>query len=857
MKDAATVPLVLAMDAEMALLEHVGGKGASLARLVKAGLPVPPGFHVTTEAYRCFVSENGLQEEILAAVATINSEQPATLEESAKRIGHLFMQGTMPKSIERAICQAYAELGGSQLAVAVRSSATAEDLPEQSFAGQQESYLNIRGEAAVVEAVKRCWASLWTARALGYRAHHAIAPEDVALAVVVQQLVNAEAAGIMFTANPLTGSREQVVINAAWGLGEAIVGGQVTPDTFIFEKASRAISEQQINDKRVMTVQTTTGTREEPVPGERRTQTALTPEQALELAQLGMRIEALYAQPTDVEWALHDGCFYIVQARPITTLHAHEARFEEWNDSLSGDYLWTNGNVGEAVPDVMTPCTWSLIKIFIADTMEPLHLTEHKPVGNIGGHFYLNLSITASLAALAGMNQKQFARISEGIFGRIPEGLEVPGLPLSRWRLLKALVPVAIRLKKRVRLNQKRLPAFIAAAPARCEELQAKIRNVVSSQELLALWRDEITPFFRECCHMLEAGARRDGNALALIRRDLGKLVDEEEANALFSGLSVGQNHLASLGLLLGLAQLERGEIDRETFARTYGHRGPHEFEVSLPRPAEDPTWIESQLAGLREAPLDVNALLARQKVVQAAAWERLRQRYPRKAAALRRRVDRAAAAAHDREAARSEIIRVFWVLRTFVLRVGELTGKGEDLFFLSIEEILALLGGDEVALATVPTRRATYERYSALPPLPALIRGHFDPFKWAADPRRRSDAFDERGQTVPASQTITGFPGAAGIVEGRARVVVSPEEGDQLQPGEILVTTQTNVGWTPLFPRAAAVVTDVGAPLSHAAIVARELGIPAVVGCGNATMRLHSGDWLRVDGGKGTVEVL
>lgn len=187
----------------------------------------------------------------------------------------------------------------------------------------------------------------------------------------------------------------------------------------------------------------------------------------------------------------------------------------------------------------------------------------------------------------------------------------------------------------------------------------------------------------------------------------------------------------------------------------------------------------------------------------------------------------------------------------------GELTSKGEDLFFLSIEEILALLGGDEAALTTVPTRRATYERYSALPPLPALIRGHFDPFKWVADPQRRSDVFDERGQAAPARQTITGFLGAAGIVEGRARVVVSPEEGDQLQLGEILVTTQTNVGWTPLFPRAAAVVTDVGAPLSHAAIVARELGIPAVVGCGNATMRLHSGDWLRVDGGKGTVEVL
>jgi pyruvate,water dikinase len=165
---------------------------------------------------------------------------------------------------------------------------------------------------------------------------------------------------------------------------------------------------------------------------------------------------------------------------------------------------------------------------------------------------------------------------------------------------------------------------------------------------------------------------------------------------------------------------------------------------------------------------------------------------------------------------------------------------------------------GDETALARLPARRATYARYRALPPYPALIRGHFDPFQWAADPQRRSDVFDAHGGTrAPARSTVTGYPGAASVVEGRARVIATADEGDQLQPGEVLVTSVTNVGWTPLFPRAAAVVTDVGAPLSHVAIVARELGIPAVVGCGNATMRLHTGDWLRVNGEQGTVEVV
>jgi rifampicin phosphotransferase len=197
------------------------------------------------------------------------------------------------------------------------------------------------------------------------------------------------------------------------------------------------------------------------------------------------------------------------------------------------------------------------------------------------------------------------------------------------------------------------------------------------------------------------------------------------------------------------------------------------------------------------------------------------------------------------------------WVARTWVRRAGELTGHGDDLFFLELPETFGLLRGEQAPLARVAARRASYQTYQALPPYPALIRGRFDPAGWAADPNRRSDYYDESAQPAKPDDTITGFPGAAGVVEGTARVLRAPEDAAQLGDSEILVTTVTNIGWTPIFPRAAAVVTDVGAPLSHAAIVARELGIPAVVGCGNATMRVHSGDRVRVDGGNGTVEVL
>ena len=203
-----TLAFILPLSDVSARLSQVGGKGASLARMAAAGLPVPAGFHVTTAAYRRFVTENGLQEQILSAVSAVAADQPATLEEASKQIAGLFAQSAMPDALAGAIRHAYAALGRG-------------DLPELSFAGQQETYLNIHGEAMVLDAVKRCWASLWTARAIGYRARHGIAQEDVSLAVVVQELVPADAAGIMFTANPLTGTRDQVMINAAWGLGEA------------------------------------------------------------------------------------------------------------------------------------------------------------------------------------------------------------------------------------------------------------------------------------------------------------------------------------------------------------------------------------------------------------------------------------------------------------------------------------------------------------------------------------------------------------------------------------------------------------------------------------------------------------
>jgi len=332
-------------------LSKVGGKGTSLARLAAAGLPVPPGFQITTAAYRRFVAEHGLQEQILAAVSAAAPEQPATFEEASSRIGELFAQSAMPDDIAEEIRQAYARLGGGDVPVAVRSSATAEDLPGASFAGQQETYLNIPGAEAVLEAVKRCWASLWTARAIAYRARQGIAPGSVALAVVVQKLVFADAAGVMFTANPITGKRDEIVINAAWGLGEAIVSGAVTPDTLTVEKATGRIIRRETTEKRAMTVRAETGTWEVPVPVSQKKKAVLTGAQAAELARLGTDIEKLYEMPMDIEWTLATGKLEIVQARPITALPEPPL---EWKSPYPKPLL-AHGDSIDLAPDAVSP----------------------------------------------------------------------------------------------------------------------------------------------------------------------------------------------------------------------------------------------------------------------------------------------------------------------------------------------------------------------------------------------------------------------------------------------------------------------------------------------------------------------
>jgi rifampicin phosphotransferase len=831
-------------------LSEIGGKGQSLARLASAGLPVPDGFHITTAAYDDFIADHHLGDPIENQLATNNDPASTATEAVASAIAALITSQEIPTAIAADIEQAYAQLGSRP--VAVRSSATAEDLPDASFAGQQETFLNVLGVDQLLKAVRRCWASLWTARAIAYRAQHRLTRDKISLAVVVQELVDAEASGIAFTADPVTGDDTMIEINAAWGLGEAVVGGQVTPDTITVDRAERRILRNRINTKATMTQLSDGGTTTQPVPKDRQNAPALTEPQALRLVELAIIIEDHFKQPVDIEWCRRGDQLFVLQARPITTaIHP-----DPWNDSRSGDFLWTNTNVGEAIPDVMTPATWSMVQVFLTDAMATASIPPYVGYGRIGGRIYLNLSVLMTLSAAVGVSEKRYRSLTEEVFGRLPADLEIPPVKARKRDILRAVLPMGLHVLGEARRDVKVLDAYLAEHPALCDRRRTEIAALATRVELADLWTDVLDPEFNRVSWMLSAATRSSGASFITTRKRLQGLVGDAAANALTAGLGAQAGQLASLGLLDGLEQLTSGEIDRDTFSRRYGHRGPHEFEISLPRPGEDPNWIDAQLAARAAAATNYRGMLRAQEQKRSEAWAGLERRHPVHAKILHHQLRVWAKISRDRERARSEVIRYFWVLRAYALRAGELTGLGDDIFYLDKAEIVRVLHGETISPTLINRRRAAYQAYSALPKYPALIRGTFNPYAWAADPNRRSDIFIE-GSVSEAEVSVRGFPGSAGVVEAPVRVLSDAADGAAFQPGEVLVTTITNVGWTPLFPRAAAVVTDVGAPLSHAAIVARELGIPAVVGCGNATMRLRTGDRVRVDGTAGTVEVL
>lgn len=531
-----------------------------------------------------------------------------------------------------------------------------------------------------------------------------------------------------------------------------------------------------------------------------------------------------------------------------------------WNDSLRGDFLWTKTNFGEAVPDVMTPATRSIFTLYEEEVM-PFRLPGNFPtIGNVGGRLYFNMGLVAEVGRALGFSSQRMAEEGADTFGSLPADIEFPPIPLSRWTILRHILGPILRIRLRINREKKTIDRFLTETPADCPRIAGEIDRLTTAPALAVYWETALEPVLRRACRMMQIATAAATDPTTALQKKLIKLLGATDAASLISDFSTESETLASLGPLLGLARVARGELSQDEYVLRFGHRGASEIEISLPRPADDPQWLDSQLAQMQgDDPL---GLLGEQRGRRASALADLRRRLPKQAPTIEKELEAVAAGSRLREQTRSECVRLFGTARAFVLRAGALTGLGDDAFHLTLLELPRLLAGEEALAEYIPERKAMYERLRVLPPYPAVIRGPFDPFTWAADPHRPLDFYDGNRSALsipaiarPASDRLHGTGGSAGVAEGIVRILHSPEEGAAFQTGEILVAHITNVGWTPLFPRAAAVVTDVGAVLSHAAIVARELGIPAVVGTGDATMRLKTGDRVRVDGLVGTVE--
>ncbi|MFC7439783.1 PEP/pyruvate-binding domain-containing protein [Laceyella putida] len=769
------------------LWAFAGGKGGMLARMFQDGYPVPEGFVILPSAFQGEKLNPEAWNETQASLHAIRKNHE----------GALF---------------------------AVRSSALSEDSAQASFAGEFETVLNAKTDKEILEAIYTVHRSRQAERVKVYSSVQGMEPSHQ-IAVVIQLMVPSEISGVLFTADPITGSNTSMTGNFVHGLGEQLVSGEANAYPFTFMRPKGKYDGPEELKK-----------------------------YASKLYRLADRLETELGGPQDIEWAVAKGKLYILQARPITTLQPGNPDTYEWNDSLTGDFLWTNTNVGEAFSDVFTPLSWSVIRAL--DEEQKIIPGYYLFSGNICGRAYTNLSFALSLYPAFGLDIKRgFKAVSE-VFGQIPTDMSVPIYPFSRLGLIKAMAPHMRHRLKRLLEAFKVLPQHVKETPEWCRKMTAHIRNVNSKEELLSLWKNELLPYNFKALWVALAGARKI-TILYKLKEELFKLVGTEDTNTLLSNFR-GNAALESLGPVVGIAKIIKGEMSRGEYLMRYGHRGPHEFELSVPHPGEDADWLEKQIEEFKKSDVDVEGLLKKNHAQYEEAWKRFEARYPEKARRIGKKLAKVGEAARLREAVRSEWTRVFRLNRAFALRAGELTEIGDDVFFLYIDEVLNLLSGDDSAVKHIPARKETYNKYKSLPPFPSIIRGRFDPFKWAEDPNRRADYYDATMPVVvPDSDTLKGFPGAAGRVEGTVRVLVGPEEGEQLQPGEILVASTTNVGWTPLFPKAAAIITDIGAPLSHAAIVARELGIPAVVGCGNATTRLKTGDRVIVDGGQGVVHIL
>ncbi|MGH3777599.1 MAG: PEP/pyruvate-binding domain-containing protein [Pseudonocardiaceae bacterium] len=857
------------------LLPVVGGKAANLGELIGAGFPVPPGFCITTAAY-----------QQVAADAFDSGAQ-----EAGEHARSAILASPVPAAVAESVDRAYRALG-DDVPVAVRSSATAEDLPWASFAGQQDTFLNIVGSDAVLDAVRRCWASLWTDRAVSYRTTNGIDHTTVRLAVVVQRMIDPEVAGVLFTADPVTGHRGHTVIDASPGLGEAVVSGTVNPDHFVVDAAGTVL-ERRLGDKRVVVRSLPGGGTEQVAQPADTEQSCLSDTQIRDLTGLGQRVQAHYGAPQDIEWAVDGaGELWLTQARPITTLYPLPAP----PDGRLRVYLCVSLAQGLTRP------------------ITPMGIAAFRPIGSCMSELVFGSAVpdpVAGPAAFAEAGQRAFvdvtpvlrSRVGRVLVPRILDVMEARSAVVLRrlcddprlaeqttswWPFSRRLLAVAARFRIPLQIGQALISP--AAARRRVDEVGQRLRarltvpvGVTSVERLdhaQRLLNTAVIPIMPTVTPVAGAGFL----ALALAGKLARGNVEPGEWDEVLRGLP--HNVTTEMDLeLWALATRIRADAaaavalrgstptalahrfagrdlppllqDRlEEFLGRHGHRAVAEIDVGMARWSDDPTHVLGVLANylrLEDPDLAPDVQFARgARAAEAAATRvvgRVRRRSRLRATAVRVALGRVRELVGMRETHKDYLVRVLAHVREQLATVGaELAERGllaepDDVFFLDLVQARAALGGADFR-AVVAARQDDYARELRRRQVPRIML---------------SDGTQPEALATPGQEQaeghLTGTPASAGTVTAAARVVLDPV-GAHLEPGEILVAPSTDPGWTPLFLTAGGLVMEMGGANSHGAVVAREYGIPAVVGVPDATLRITTGQQITVHGATGLVEL-
>ena len=698
---------------------------------------------------------------------------------------------------------------------AVRSSAVGEDGANNSFAGQYETLTDVAAEG-IKEAVAYVAGSAESARVREYKNRSNEPGEGIG--IIIQEFVRTEFAGVLFTSDIITGKDDRFIGNYVHGEGEALVSGSSNAEEFkigVLEYSFEGNSEIRPYAKT--------------------------------LRKWCLAIRSFYNMPMDIEWGISGGKVYILQARPITTLRRLIPENYDINGTRSGYKLLTKTNVGEIFLRPVSPMTFSVLE----KINDVLGLPDW--LDNICGQAYMNISVMCSLQVSFGKSREKAYENVRELVGEIPEGVEVPVSPFDKKAFMKKIKDL-IFPKNKSRLTRKEKHAMVKDLDRISDELISEIKKINDSKALMDYWDRVLVPYLNDGLASIMAESGMSLVPLFSLKKKIADIAGEDMANRLCTG-SLGV--IDCMKPMLLLEDVAEGRMSKEEYVRICGHRSADEMELMAPRPYEDPSFPDVLL---KDRISDGNALRSMQEDQQQGyrnALKEFKEKYPSRSRWIDKEIAKFIQANVFREDMRSKGVRIFCVFREYCLKAGALNGLGDDIFMLSYGEMFSMLKGDKTALEYIPARKGSFERYNTYPAFPNLVIGRFDPDRWLEDPDRRSDVFiSDRPSGKDASSDVKGFAGAAGVVTGTVRVIEDVNRIGELQKGDILVTRATNIGWTIAFHKVSAIVTDIGAPLSHAAIVAREFGIPAVVGCRNATTILKTGDVVTVDGGRGTVVI-